>query len=79
MRICTFRASVTLVCVELFISGRSVERGKMLLQGSNIHGFARGNFVTKACLPALCERSPVFVYCVLLALRPPALSVAEGK
>lgn len=50
MCICTFRASVTLVCVELFISGRSVERGKMLLQGSNIHGFARGNFVTKACL-----------------------------
>lgn len=53
MCICTFRASVTLVCVELFISGRSVERGKMLLQGSNIHGFARGNSLSRK---HVCQR-----------------------
>lgn len=78
MCVCTFRGSITLLHVE-FVSGRLGERGKGLLQGTSISGFARGKALSEVCLPAFLERSLVFVYCVLLAFEPPPLSVAEGK
>lgn len=79
MCVCTFRGSITLLCEELFVSGRLGERGKRLLQSSNISGFARGNALSESTSMAFLERSLVFVYYVLLALEPPPLSVAEGK
>ena len=41
---------------ELFVSGRSGGRGKMLVQGNHLRALARGNFVKEARLPAFCEK-----------------------
>lgn len=78
MCICAVRGRITLLHVELFVSGKLHARGKRLLQGVNVSGFTRGKALKKyVCQHFLKEILYLFIVsCWHLKLL--LLPVAEG-